>query len=179
QNHMAWYIMRHAAENDIPVQFHTALIDPCIDYTDPYSLVNFLQDDVGYNTKIVLLHAGYPLFTHAKAMAMAAKPLSQNNVYIDISGRVMFANDPNVIARMLRDFLDVPALWGKLLYGSDTLLGERFLFTAAHTARDAVYKATSAMLQEGMVTGELAIKIARDILRNNAIRLYKLPLEII
>lgn len=179
QNLIAWKVMEKSAQNKMPVQLHTALIDGFIDYTDPLSLQNFLEDDVTYQANIVLLHAGYPLFSHAKTMAMAAKPLTQNHIYIDFSGRVLFGNHPRIIAKMLRDFLDIPSLWSKILYGSDTIIGERFVYTCARTGRDAVYYALSGMLDDGILTEPMAVQIAKDILRNNAIRLYNLPLKIL
>jgi hypothetical protein len=177
QNLIVWKVMAKAAQNDMPVQLHTALIDEHISMTDPLNLQNFLQDEMTYKAKIVLLHAGFPLFDHAKTLALASKPLSVNNVYIDLSGRIMFANHPAIIANMLRAFLEVPALWKKIIYGSDTLLGERFLFTCAKTGRDAVYLALARMIDDGIIHEEMAVQIAKDILRNNAIRLYNLPLE--
>ncbi|MDK2866183.1 MAG: uncharacterized protein PWP51_24 [Clostridiales bacterium] len=179
QDFIVWKVMEKSAQNGMPVQLHTALIDGHIDVTNPINLSNFLKDETTYQAKIVLLHAGYPMFDNAKLMAMASKPLTVNNVYIDISGRVMFANDPTIIAKMLRNFLEVPALWKKILYGSDTLLGERFLFTCAKTGRRAVYLALAGMIDDGIVTEPVAVQIAKDILRNNAIRLYELPLEIL
>ncbi|MBS7526958.1 amidohydrolase family protein [Fusibacter paucivorans] len=178
QDFIVWKVMEKSAQNGMPVQLHTALIDGHIDVTDPMNLSDFLKDETTYNAKIVLLHAGYPMFDNAKMMAMASKPLTVNNVYIDISGRVMFANHPAIIAKMLRNFLEVPALWKKILYGSDTLLGERFLFTCAKTGRKAVYLALAGMIDEGIISESMAVQIAKDILRNNAIRLYQLPLEI-
>ena len=158
----------------MPVQFHTALINEDIFGTDPINLSNFLSGDT-YKTKIVLLHAGYPLFSNAKAMAMAARLQTVNNVYIDISGRIMMGNHPAIIAKMLRDFLDIPALWDKIIYGSDALLGERYILTCAQTGREAVYLAVSGMIDDGIVDENTGIVIAKGILRNNAIKLYNMP----
>lgn len=177
QNFMAWHVITWAAEHSMPVQFHTALVDGYLSHADPQNLQIFLQDPKTDQAKIVLLHAGYPFFQNAKALAMASKPMVPNQIYIDISGRVMFANHPAIIARMLREFLEVPQLWNKILYGSDTMAGERFLSTCARTGRDAVFIALSGMISDEIIDENTAKVIAAGILRNNAVRLYHLPIN--
>lgn len=176
QDHIAWETVAFAAAEKMPIQIHTALIDESFEDTDPYHFRAFIKDPATKAAKLVLLHAGFPLYDHAKVLAMASGPLSANNVYIDISGRIMFANPPAIIAHMLRDFLEIPALWGKILYGSDTMLGERYLYTCAKTGREAVYLALASLLDDNSIDEESACKIAKGILRNNAIRLYNLGL---
>lgn len=180
QSFMAWHIFRTAVALDMPIQVHTALIDAFIDYTDPRSMQNFLEDPETYPVKLVLLHCGYPLYDNAVAMAMANNVAAgPNQVCIELSGRVMFANHPKIIAKNLRKFLEFPDLWGKILYGSDALLDDRVLYTAARTGRDAVYFALAGMLDDGILNEPAACSIAKGILRNNAIRVYNLPLEVL
>jgi len=177
QSLVFWYIMRKLGQMGLPVQIHTAVTDACGSYFNPENLEGLLRDAGCYKTKIVLLHAGYPNFDAAMRMALYANVgPSSNQVYIDISGRIMFWMHPKMLAKELANWLAYPALRGKVLYGSDVLLGERYIFTAAKAGRDAVYLALESLLDDGVLKSEEeAIVIAKDVLRNNAIRLYSLP----
>lgn len=172
QDLLVWYTMKKAVQYDLPVQFHCAIIDNFVDYFDPMNLLNFVKDPETEKAKIVILHGGYPNFDHAEAMALGG--IFPNNVYIDISGRIMFANHPKIIAEMLRKWLEKPSLWGKILYGSDVLLGERYIYTCARTGRNAVYIALAGMIDDDIIDENTAIKIATMILRDNSKNLYKL-----
>lgn len=172
QDLLVWTIMRKIVELDMPIQFHFAITDNYVDYFDPLNLSNILADEQLKNAKIVILHGGYPRFTNAETLALGG--LTPNNVYIDFSGRIMFANHPKIIAKMLRTWLEKPVLWDKLLYGSDVLWGERYVYTCAKTARDAVYFALESMIDDEIIDEETAIVIARKLLRENSQRLYRL-----
>lgn len=171
QDLLVWHILRKAVELDVPVQFHCAVLDNTVDYYDAYNLKNLIDDAELQKAKIVILHGSYPSFDHANNLATAG--LAPNNVYIDISGRIMFGNHPQNIAKMLRNWLDKPMLWDKVLYGSDTLFGERFVYTCARTGRDGVYLALAGMIEDDMVSEATAISIANRILRENSRKLYK------
>lgn len=179
QSYIFWHIMRRLGELDLPVQIHTAVTDAFGDCFDPENLGNLLKDKACYRTKIVLLHAGFPNYESALRLALWANVgPAPNQIYIDISGRIMFGQHPKMLARELVKMLAHPALRRKVLYGSDTLLGERYIYTAARAGRDAVYYALEELLDEGILASEEeAIAVSRDVLRNNAIRLYKLPYE--
>ncbi len=179
QDLLAWYLVRKATRLDMPIQIHTALIDPWSDYADPMNLMGFLRDEETYHTKFVLLHAGYPNYHHALTLASAASFITKNKVCVDISGRFVFANPPAIVAKYLRLFLDYPNLWDKVIYGSDSLIGDRNILVCSKTGREAVYLALEGMIDDGIVDETIAVRIAKDILRNMAIRLYKLPLEIL
>lgn len=178
QDLLGWHLVRRVVKNDMPLQVHTALIDAWASYADPRNFIEFLQHEDTYPLKLVLLHVGYPNFEQALTTASAARFLSTNQVHLELSGRFVFANHPAIIAKYMRTFLDFPNLWKKITYGSDALTGERYVLTAVRTIREAVYLALAGMIDDGIVDEPKAVEIARDILRNNAIRLYKLPLEI-
>ena len=47
-------------------------------------------------------------------------------------------------------------------------------YTCARTGRDSVYFALASMIEEDIIDEDTAIVIARKILRENALRLYRL-----
>lgn len=177
QDCMAWYIFRKASSLDMAIQIHMAMIDGDAEYTNPLNLLQFTMDNIACNTKLVVLHCAYPRFNEMTTLALAAKLFHQNKIYIDISGRVMFGNHPKVISKNIRQWLDYPALWGKIIYGSDALFGERVIYTASKTAREAIYYALESALNDGLFSEDTAIDIAKKILRNNAIEVYNLSLD--
>lgn len=172
QDLLVWYILRQIVSLDMVVQFHFAVTDNYVNYFDPMNLANILEDEELKNIKLVILHGGYPRYGQAELLALGG--ITPNNVCIDISGRIMFANHPKIIAKMLRNLLEKPLLWDKILYGSDVLFGERYIYTCARTVRDSVYYALAGMIDEDIIDEDTGIMISNKILRDNAIRLYKL-----
>jgi hypothetical protein len=172
QDLLMWHTMRKIVELDVPVQFHFAITDNHVRCFDPLNLANMLEDPILKHAKIVILHGGYPNYKNAEVLALGGLA-TPNNVYIDLSGRIMFANHPKIIAETLRTWLEKPALWNKLLYGSDIIWGERYLHTCARTGRDAIYLALASMIDDKIIDEPLAVTLARKILRENALGLYR------
>lgn len=173
QDLLVWHIMRKSVEYNLPVQWHFALLDSYIDYLDCMNLQEMIQDPIVSKAKIVILHGGYPRFDHAELMALAGG-LMPNNVYIDFSGRIIFMNHPRILAATLRKWLEKPILWDKIMYGSDVLWGERYIYVSSKVGRDAVYIALKSMIDDDIIDENTAMVIARKLLRENAQKLYKL-----
>jgi uncharacterized protein len=173
QDLLAWHIMRKSVEYNLPVQWHFALLDSYIDYLDCLNLQEMIQDPIVSKAKIVILHGGYPRFDHAELMALAGG-LMPNNVYLDFSGRIIFMNHPRILAATLRKWLEKPILWDKIMYGSDVLWGEKYIYVSSKVGRDAVYFALKSMIDDDIIDENIAMVIARKLLRENAQKLYKL-----
>lgn len=173
QDLLVWHIMRKSVEYNLPVQWHFALSDPHIDCFDCLNLSEMIYDPIVSEAKLVILHGGYPRFDHAELLALAGG-FMPNNVYIDISGSIMYMNHPRILAGTLRKWLEKPILWNKILYGSGSLYGERYIYVCSKVGRDAVYFALKSMIDDDIIDENTAMMIARKILRENAKQLYKL-----
>ena len=86
--------------------------------------------------------------------------------------------EPMQLAGVLRQWL---AEWPeKVLYGSDAFDGgpdqgwEEVAWMAATTARRALGIALTGMMRDGEITRDRAQTLARMVLRENALRLYRL-----
>ena len=124
-------------------------------------------------TSFVLLHGGWPY--HDLAQAMTDKP----NTYVDFSAQTFYLGT-HQLAAVLRDWLS----WHpeKVLFGSDAYSDvdsplndweeKEYLMTSK--ARRALAIALTAMMQNGEITRERALEIARLVLRDNAMKLYGL-----
>ena len=124
-------------------------------------------------TSFVLLHGGWPF--PLVAQAMTDKP----NTWVDFSAQTFYLGT-HQLAQVLRDWLS----WHpeKVLFGTDAYSDtdtpltdweeKEVLMTGK--ARRALAVALTAMMQNGEISRERALEIARMVLRDNAVRLYGL-----
>jgi len=138
----------------------------------PHLLEPAFNDSTLRGTNFVIIHGGWPLV--GETMSMLNKP----NVYADISMMVLVL-EPTQLAGVLRQWL---AEWPeKILYGSDAFDGgpdqgwEEVAWMASTTGRRALAIALTGMLRNGEITRDRAETLARMVLRENALRLYRLP----
>ena len=140
---------------------------------NPLLLEQILNDATLRKTTFVLLHAGAVAYTPSIAYLMM-KP----NVYADISQQT-WMESPQHLAVSLRYWLE----WfpEKLLFGTDLwpngipeLDWEEIGWQTNDTARRALGIALTGMMRDGEISRAQAIVFARDVLRDNAERLYRL-----
>lgn len=138
---------------------------------NPLLLESVLEDPGLRKTRFVMLHGGWP-FTR-EITALLEKP----NAYLDYSSQDLLL-PPATLAVNIREWLEwVPE---KVLFGSDAYpysdqLGwEESGWIAAHTGRQALAMALTAMMRDGEISRERALELARMVLRENARRLYVL-----
>jgi predicted TIM-barrel fold metal-dependent hydrolase len=130
-----------------------------------------LNDPALRKTNFVMIHGGWP-FT-AEIAALLQKP----NAYLDFSGQTLI-NQPRTVARAMREWLEsVPE---KVMFATDAypfsteLDWEESGWIAADTGRRALAIALSGMIDDGEITYQRALEIARMVLRDNARKLYGL-----
>lgn len=137
----------------------------------PERLESVFNDSTLRGTNFVLIHGGWP--ATGETEAMLAKP----NVYADISMLDQMLA-PAELAAVLRGWL---LRWpDKVLFGTDAFEGapdqgwEEGAYVAATTARRALGMALTALLRDGDITPARARALARMVLRDNAVALYRL-----
>jgi predicted TIM-barrel fold metal-dependent hydrolase len=139
--------------------------------SNPLLLESAFNDPSLRKTNFVIVHGGYP-FTKQTASLM-----SKSNVYADFSAQT-FLLYPRALSEVLRNWLEnYPE---KVLFGTDA-----FAFTpevgweeggwlAITTARQALALALTGMMNDGEISRERAVELARMVMRENAVRLYNL-----
>ena len=142
-------------------------------HANPGLLESAIDSRALRKTNFVLLHGGWPW--QQVAQAMIDKP----NTYADFSAQTFYLGT-HQLAAVLRDWLS----WHpeKVLFGSDASSDldspltdwEEKEILASGKARRALAIALTAMMQNGEISRERALEIARGVLRENAIRLYSL-----
>jgi uncharacterized protein len=129
------------------------------------------NDSTLRGTNFVVIHGGWPLVDETQALL--AKP----NVYTDISAMDIILS-PTELARVLRQWLgEFP---DKVLYGSDAFDGgtdqgwEQVAWVGSTTARRALGIALTGMMRDGEISRSRAETLALMVLRENAIKAYRL-----
>ena len=180
QDYLFRTISREAGRLDLAVHIHTGFgIGRYFDVIDsnPLLLEPVFNDPVLRKTKFVILHGGWPFAKQSAALLL--KP----NVYVDFSA-IAFLIYPRELSQVLRSWLEISP--DKVLFGTDgfeidpnlpLLNWEEFTCLGTRSARQALAQALTEMMQDSEITHEEALSIARKVLRENAVKLYKLEVS--
>jgi hypothetical protein len=139
--------------------------------SNPLLLESVFNDPELRKTNFVLVHGGLP-FTQ-QVRSMFGKP----NVYADFSAQTLFLY-PHALSEVLRTWLE--AYPDRVLFGTDAFSFGPLIdwpevaWLSNTTARQALALALTGMMNDGEISRERAVELARMVLRDNAIKLYKL-----
>jgi len=168
-------VAREAGKLALVVHFHTG--NGCGGYFDiggsnPALLESLLNDETLRATNFVLLHGGAGPYPKVAGIMMG-----RPNVYADFSEQDGILST-HALAEVLRNWLELYP--EKILFGTDLSPGspgtdwEESGYVAAANARKALALALTGMMNDGEITRERAVELARMVLRENAIKLYGL-----
>jgi uncharacterized protein len=158
-----------AARQEVPVQFHVGYGDTDTDLLlgDPLHLRAVLEKPEYRSMPVVLLHGCYPYTRKGGYLAAVYE-----NVYLDLSYGIPLLGFAGMLS-FTREALGVAPI-SKLLYSSDGIGVPELYWVGATDGR----RVLSQALEELVAYGELSIPEAEaageDVLRGNAIRLYRL-----
>jgi predicted TIM-barrel fold metal-dependent hydrolase len=168
-------IAREAGRLGLAVHIHTGA--GCGSYfqvsgSNPGLLDSVLNDVSLRKTNFVLVHGGSGPYPKVTAF-LIGKP----NVYADFSEQVWMLS-PRAVAGVVRDWLE----WypEKVIFGTDLYPGtpeinwEEIGYMTAKSGREALAMALTGMVQDGEITRERALEIARGVMLGNAEKLYGL-----
>ncbi len=173
QNLMIRRIFRQCGALNLVVQWRCSLSESRIGHFDCLHLAEMISASGADQTCLVITEGNWPAEDHAQLLALGGG-LLPNRVYFDFSGRMLTDSHPQTLGATLRRWLEKPALWDKILYGSGYRNGKIGMYVAARTAREALWIALSGMIRDGILDEETAISLAGRILRDNARKLYRL-----
>jgi hypothetical protein len=174
QDFLFRYMAREAGRLGLAVHIHSA--PGCGDFfklagSNPLLMEPLFNDPALRKTNFVIVHGGWP--SHKAVAALLGKP----NVYADFSG-LTFLLSPRALGEVLRDWLE----WypEKVLFGTDAFAAppeigwEEMAWLAMDTSRRALAMALTGMIDDGQITRDRALGLARMVLRENAGKLYGL-----
>lgn len=167
QDYLLHRILDLVDEFDLPVQIHTGLHagnGNDITNSKPTHLVNLFTEYPGID--FLLFHGGYP---YGGELGTLAKNFP--NVYIDMCWTYVIS--PSYSERYLHEWIEtVPA--NKILgFGGDYSFVEA-VYAHSVMARQIIAKVLTAKVRDQYLTEKEASNIARMILRENAMRVFKL-----
>ncbi len=170
QDYMFGKIADACARNDLPLQIHTGLFydtDRNVTQTDPSLLIPFIIRHKA--TRFVLMHAGYPYGGPLLAMAK-----NLPNVTLDLCWAYIIS--PAYAGRFLDEAIEtVPA--DKILgFGGDYQVAEG-TYGHAVLCREVVSKVLAGKVAAGYWSEGEALRFARAILRENALRVFRLNID--
>jgi predicted TIM-barrel fold metal-dependent hydrolase len=152
---------------DLPIQIHTGIQTfngNWLANANPLLLTSTIMRFP--KVKFVLLHSGYP---YGGEIAALAKMFT--NVYVDMTWTPLIS--PSYAVRYLQEYIETVPQNKIMAFGGDCNTVEG-TYSASILARDVVVQALVPMVRNGYLSEEEAIVLARKILRENAIKIYKL-----
>ena len=154
----------------IPVHVHTGFTGGLwkgpISNADPFLLAPFLKENRFLQTRVILLHAGYPWTKQAGQLAHTFP-----HVWVDMGQMTPWAS-----LRLVECYRDVMA-WAplsKLVIGSGGHGTPEIAWLAGKTAKIALSEVLEDAVRLELITEDQAKKSGRMILHDNAARLYNL-----
>jgi len=176
QDFLFRYMAREAGRLGMAVHFHVAGGGAGTYYDapggNPMLLTSAFNDPTLRHTNFVIVHGGEPWVRETRDLFQ--KP----NVYADFSAQT-FLDFPRELSQTIRSWIE----WypDKVLFGTDTSPAspefgwEEQGWITTRTARQALALALTGMVDDGEVTREKALVIAKMVLHDNAAKLYGLP----
>jgi len=160
---------RKAAEQRLPVQFHTGYGDSDTDMRlgNPLHLRDVLEQPEYRSMPVVLLHESYP-YCQLGAYLAAIYP----QVYFDLSYTIPFV-DKLEMQTFTRQALGVaPA--SKLMFSTDSINVPEMHWVGAMRGRSIIGRVLDELIDADEIDQEQAYRIAQLILRDTARTIYKL-----
>ncbi|HZO71857.1 MAG TPA: amidohydrolase family protein [Ktedonobacteraceae bacterium] len=164
--HIAFKI---AAEQQLPIQFHTGYGDSDTDMRlgNPLQLREVLERSDYQSMPVVLLHESYP-YCQLGAYLAAIYP----HVYFDLSYTIPFVDKLEMLAFTRQALSVAPA--SKLMYSSDGTNLPEMHYVSTLRGRAIIGQVLQEMIDADELDSEQALHIAKQVLRDTAYRVYNL-----
>ena len=161
--------LAEAARQEVPVQFHVGYGDTDTDLLlgDPLHLRAVLEKPEYRGMPVVLLHGCYPYTRKGGYLAAVYE-----NVYLDLSYGIPLLGFAEMLS-FTREALGVAPI-SKLLYSSDGIGMPELHWMGATDGRRVLSQALEELVAHGELSISQAEAAGEEVLRRNAIRLYRL-----
>jgi len=163
-DHVVDRLCRLAGERDIPMQMHlgTAIIRG----SHPFKAIGLIERHP--RTRFLLMHLAYPWSRDLLGLAFVYR-----NLWLDLTWSLLIS--PSHFKLALHEAIEVLPDESRLMFGGDNWHVEE-TYGAMHWARRLIGEVLDEKLAGGYFLRDDAERLARKILRENAIRFFKLPL---
>jgi predicted TIM-barrel fold metal-dependent hydrolase len=164
QDFVFFDIIEKATEHGLPVQVHTGILaggKSKLANSNPLHLNNVLLEFP--DTRFALFHGGFPFMGETGSLALMFP-----NVYLDTCWLplISYASFKNALKEWLCYVPLAKFLWGGDCHSAEGIYG------AVHTVRRALSEVLAEKIEDEVLDEELALDVAKGILRDNAERLF-------
>ncbi|MEW6355362.1 MAG: amidohydrolase family protein [Planctomycetota bacterium] len=166
QDHIVFFLADAAGQMDLVFQIHTGVQNNWghIPDSDPLHLLNLLREFP--KTRFDIFHAGYP---YSREMGMLGKHYP--NVWANMCW--MYPITMEGSRQTLDEWIDLIPGYRILGFGSDVPYPEN-VFAHLKMARACITDVLAKKVEQDFITEDIAVRLAKQMLRNNLIALFKL-----
>jgi predicted TIM-barrel fold metal-dependent hydrolase len=159
EDFMFWHIAKLSAKYELPFQIHTG--QARIQGSNPLLLVDVIQANP--QTKFILFHGGYPWVGETAVIGMKCR-----NVWIDSCWLPTLSY--TMAKRAYQEWLEaMPS--DRIMWGADTAHAEG-IYAATEFTRQCLAEALAEKVERGELREEHAVRIGRQVMRDNALQLF-------
>jgi len=159
EDFIMWRLVELSAKHELPFQIHTG--QARIQGSNPMLLVDLIEANP--KTKFILFHGGFPWVGETGVIAMRFRNVWIDSVWMPTLSYTM-------AKRAYQEWLEtVPS--NRIMWGSDTGTAEG-IYGATEFTRQCLAEAVAEKVVRGELREEDAIRIARQIMRENALELF-------
>jgi predicted TIM-barrel fold metal-dependent hydrolase len=159
EDYIMWQLVELSAKHDLPFQIHTG--QARIQGSNPMLLVDLIEANP--KTKFILFHGGFPWVGETGVIAMRFR-----NVWIDSCWLPTLSY--TMAKRAYQEWLEVcPS--NRIMWGSDTGTAEG-IYGATEFTRQCIAEALAEKVIRGELAEEDALRIGRQIMRENALEVF-------
>jgi len=159
EDFMFWHVCKLSAKYELPFQIHTG--QARVQGSNPILLVDAIADNPG--TKFILFHGGFPWVGEAGVIAMRHKNVWIDSVWLPTLSYTM-------AKRAFHEWLEmIPS--NRVMWGADTGNAEG-IYAATEFTRQCIAETLTEKVLRQELREEHAVKIGRQIMRENALELF-------
>jgi uncharacterized protein len=159
QDFIMWRLCELSAKHNLPFQIHTG--QARIQGSNPMLLVDMIATNP--KTKFVLFHGGFPWVGETGVIAMRHKNVWVDSVWLPQLSYTM-------ARRAYQEWLEMMPS-DRIMWGADTVQAEG-IYAATVWTRQCLAEALAEKVERGELREEQALRIGRQILRENALKLF-------
>jgi predicted TIM-barrel fold metal-dependent hydrolase len=159
EDFMLWRLVELSAQHELPLQIHTG--NARIQGSSPMLLLDLIEGNP--KTKFILFHGGFPWVGETGAIAFRYR-----NVWIDSCWLPTLSY--SMAKRAYQEWLEIVPT-DRILWGGDGLNAES-IYGATVVTRQCLAEALTEKVIRGELREEQAQRIGRQILRENALKLF-------
>ena len=159
EDFIMWRLVELSAKHELPFQIHTG--QARIQGSNPMLLVDLIEANP--KTKFILFHGGFPWVGETGVIAMRFRNVWIDSVWMPTLSYTM-------AKRAYQEWLEaVPS--NRIMWGSDTGTAEG-IYGATEFTRQCLAEALAEKVVTGGLREEHALRIVRQIMRENALELF-------